>query len=162
MKLILSKQTSYANSFRLLIIIPLRMFVEMHNLLLFLSFTKRNLGKIPNIITKATCTACRPMNYQNKIPRTERRCIEFFLRIWQFVNEAKNCFNIGSRSGLKDVFSANCGCTSINSLTKITLVQLMGLRLWTLRGHGTNMVNRLVGVVLSVIDDIQQQQQQQR
>ena len=36
----------------------------------------------------------------------------------------------------------------------------MGLRMWKMRGHGTNMVKRIVGGVLSVIDDNQQQQQQ--
>ena len=88
-----NKQTCYANSLRLLNILPL---------LLFFSLTRGNLANILNLHTNVTCSARRPMNYQMKIPRTERSRSEFFFRNCQIVNKVNNCFDIGNGSGLKD------------------------------------------------------------
>ena len=97
-----NKQTCYANSLRLLNILPLPMFVQMNDLLLFSSLTRGNLANILNLHTKMTCSARRPMNYQMKIPRTERSRSEFFFRNCQIVNKVNNCFDIGNGMGLKD------------------------------------------------------------
>ena len=97
-----NKQTCYANSLRLLNILPLPMFVQMNDLLLFSSPTRGNLANILNLPTKMTCSARRPMNYQMKIPRTEKSRSEFFFRNCQIVNKVNNCFDIGNGMGLKD------------------------------------------------------------
>ena len=105
-KWIMNKQTSYVNSLRLLNILPLPMFVQMNHLL-FSSVTEGNLPRISNIHTKMACSARRLLNYQIKIPRTERRRSEFFFRKCQIVNKANNCFGIGkellSKTSLRNV-----------------------------------------------------------
>ena len=97
-----NKQTCYANSLRLLNILPLPMFVQMNDLLLLSSLTRGNLANILNLHNKMTCSARRPMNYQMKIPRTERSRSEFFFRNCQIMNKVNNCFDIGNGMGLKD------------------------------------------------------------
>ena len=99
-KSILGKQTSYANSLRLLNILSLPMFAQIHDLL-FSSLTKGNLANILNIHTKTTCSARKPMNYQIDIPRTEISRREFF-RNCQILIKATTCFEFGNGTGLKD------------------------------------------------------------
>ena len=97
-----NKQTCYANSLRLVNILPLLMFVQMTELLLFSTLTRGNLASILNLYTKMTCSALRPMTYQMKIPRTERNRSDFFFRNCQIVNKFHNCFDIGNGTCLTD------------------------------------------------------------
>ena len=99
-----NKQICYANCLRLLKLLPLPMFVQMNDLLLLSSLTRGNLANILNLHTKVTCSARSPMNYQMKVPRTERSRSEFFFRNCQIVNKVKKCFDIGNGTGLCDMW----------------------------------------------------------
>ena len=122
-----NKQTCYANSLRLLNLLPLPMFGQMNDLLLFSSLTRGNLANILNLHTKVTCSARRPMNYQMKLPWSERSRSEFFFRNCQTVNKVNNCFDIGNGTLVsKTDISAICGDTTITSSTKTTLVHGYG------------------------------------
>ena len=67
-KWILGNKQTFANSFRLLNILPLPLFVQMNDLLHFSSLPRRNLANILNLHTKMICSTLRPMNYQLKTP----------------------------------------------------------------------------------------------
>ena len=96
-----NKQTCYANSLRLLNILPLPMFVQMNDPLLFSSLTRGNLANILNLHTKVT-SRTQTHELSNENPPTERSRSEFFFKNSQIVNKVNNCFDIGNGTGLKD------------------------------------------------------------
>ena len=120
-----AKLSSCPNSFRLLNFSSRPMFVQMNEVLFFSSLRKGNLANIPTTHAKTICSPPKPMDYQIKIPRTERTRSDFLFRICEIVKR-KPIIILATELVSKTDSSPKCGCTSITSSTKITLLQCYG------------------------------------